>query len=90
MFTTVILKFLDREKSIEDLLSWLDANQVDHGAVEIRSAENGYGLFATKDLEPNSIPIQLPHELILSLDISSECSDIKLVFKSYIFKCVNF
>ncbi|KAI6191402.1 Protein-histidine N-methyltransferase [Aphelenchoides bicaudatus] len=72
----------DRKESIEELLKWLDANQVDHGAVEIRPVENGYGLYATKDLEPNSIPIQLPHKLMLSLDYSSQCADIKKMHES--------
>lgn len=72
-------KFSDRGKSIEELLHWLDANQVDHEAVEIRPVENGFGLFSTKDLEPNSIPIQLPHKLMLSLDFAPECADIKYV-----------
>lgn len=71
---------LDRVTSIDDLLKWLDANQVDHEAVEIRPVENGYGLFAKKDLDPNSVPIQLPHKLMLSLDYASECPDIKFVF----------
>lgn len=63
-------------------MQWLNENRVNYGAVEIRAVENGYGLFANEDLKPDQIPLELQHKLMLSLDYSAECSDIKLVYSS--------
>lgn len=76
----MIIWYLDREESLKELLKWLDENQVNYGAVEIRPVENGYGLFAKEDLKPNQVPLELPHKLLLSLDYSAECEDIKYDF----------
>lgn len=75
------LTIIDRDQSINDLLKQLDSHGVDYSAVETRSVEGGYGLFASKDLESNTIPLELPHKLLLSLDYSKECPDIKYILK---------
>jgi hypothetical protein len=72
-----IFLLLDRETSINELLEWLETHGVDYNSVEIKSVEYGYGLFAKEDLEPDQIPLQLPHTAILSLDYGVECPDIK-------------
>jgi hypothetical protein len=60
----------------------LNDHHVDYSSVEIRPVENGYGLFAKKDLQPNDIPLELPHKLMLSLDYSAECQDIRKMYES--------
>lgn len=74
--------FLEREQSINELLAWLNEYQVDFNSVEIKPVENGYGLFAKKDLESNDIPLELPSKIMLSLDYSAECDDIKKMYES--------
>lgn len=69
--------FADRESSIGDLVAWLRGLGVDDSAVEIRSSQHGFGLFAKKDLAVDQVPVQIPQKATLSVDYGDEKTEIK-------------
>ncbi|KAI6243783.1 Protein-histidine N-methyltransferase [Aphelenchoides fujianensis] len=72
----------DRAECVAKLVEWLKAEGVDCSKVDVRPVEFGYGLFAQSELKAESVPLEIPHRLMLSLDYGAECDDIRKMHAS--------
>ncbi|CAD5229582.1 unnamed protein product [Bursaphelenchus okinawaensis] len=72
----------ERSEAIKNLPKWLDEYEVEHSNVEVKEAEFGYGLFATKDIALHEPAVKVPRKATISLEYGEEKTVIRKMHKN--------